>query len=79
MLRMRLNRRQTLSGGIATLICFVLPDIAARPEVGRLTGRGNTANLKLIVQLKPDLIVDVGSMTDTYISLADRVQSQTGS
>ena len=62
---MRLNRRQTLSGGIATLICFVLPDIAARPEVGRLTGRGNTANLKLIVQLKPDLIVDVGSMTDT--------------
>jgi hypothetical protein len=62
---MRLNRRQTLSGGIATLICFVLPDIAARPEVGRLTGRGNTANLKLIVQLKPDLIVDVGRMTDT--------------
>jgi iron complex transport system substrate-binding protein len=53
MLRMRLNCRQTLSGGIATL--------------------------ELIVQLKPDLIVDVGSMTDTYISLADRVQSQTGS
>jgi iron complex transport system substrate-binding protein len=53
MLRTRLNRRQTLSGGIA--------------------------NLKLIVQLKPALIVDVGSMTDTYISLADRVQSQTGS
>ena len=26
---------------------------------------------------KPDLIVDFGSISDTYISLADRVQSQT--
>lgn len=57
---------------------FLLPDIAARPEVGRLTGRGNTANLESIVKLRPDLIVDVGSVTDTYISLAERVQSQTG-
>src|SRR5262245_30193236 len=57
---------------------FILPDVAARPEVGRLTGRGNTANLELILKLKPDLIVDVGSITDTYISLADRVQNQTG-
>src|SRR5262245_26112812 len=57
---------------------FILPDVAARPEVDRLTGRGSTANLELIVKLKPDLIVDVGSITDTYISLADRVQSQTG-
>src|SRR5262245_51060371 len=62
---------------------FILPDVAARPEVGRLTalpadvtdeaataagaagrggggdragGRGSTANLELIVKLKPDLI-----------------------
>jgi iron complex transport system substrate-binding protein len=57
---------------------FLLPEIASRPEVGRLTGRGNTANLEVIIKLKPDLIVDVGSVTDTYVSLADRVQSQTG-
>jgi len=134
---MRLSRRQTLSGGIATLFgrpalaevgkiidhagrsvpipptvarvlpagppasillytatpdlligwsralrreerAFLLPDVAARPEVGRLTGRGNTANLELVLKFKPDLIVDVGSITDTYISLADRVQEQTG-
>ena len=25
---------------------FMLPDVCARPEVGRLTGRGNTANRK---------------------------------
>ena len=28
-------------------------------------------------ELKPDLILDVGTISDTYKSLADRVQSQT--
>jgi iron complex transport system substrate-binding protein len=49
-----------------------------KPEVGRLTGRGNTANLEVLLKLKPDLILDVGTINDTYISLADRVQEQTG-
>src|SRR3984893_18833246 len=49
-----------------------------RPEVGRITGRGNTANLEVVLALKPDLILDVGSVNPTYISLADRVQQQTG-
>lgn len=57
---------------------FLLPDIGARPEVGRLTGRGNTANLEVVLALKPDLILDVGSVAQTYVSLADRVQKQTG-
>jgi iron complex transport system substrate-binding protein len=57
---------------------FLLPDIGSRPEVGRLTGRGNTANLEAVLALKPDLILDVGTLTDTYVSLADRVQQQTG-
>jgi iron complex transport system substrate-binding protein len=57
---------------------FLLPDVASRPEVGRLTGRGNTANLEVVLALKPDLILDVGSINATYISLADRVQEQTG-
>ena len=48
------------------------------PEIGRLTGRGGTANLEVIMAAKPDLIVDFGSVSDTYISLADRVQNQTG-
>ena len=39
----------------------MLPDICRRPEVGRLTGRGNTANLEIVMALKPDLILDVGS------------------
>src|ERR1700732_389206 len=57
---------------------FLLPEIGARPEVGRLTGRGDTANLEVVLQLKPDLILDVGSTNATYVSLAERVQGQTG-
>ena len=51
---------------------------AELPELGRLTGRGNSANVEVVLQAKPDLIVDVGSTSETYASLADRVQSQTG-
>jgi iron complex transport system substrate-binding protein len=57
---------------------FLLPDVCARPEVGRLTGRGNTANLESVLSLKPDLILDVGSAAPTFVSLAARVQEQTG-
>jgi iron complex transport system substrate-binding protein len=48
------------------------------PVVGRLTGRGNTANLETVVGAKPDLILDFGTLSETYISLADRTQEQTG-
>jgi iron complex transport system substrate-binding protein len=57
---------------------FLLPDVGNRPEVGRITGRGNTANLEVVLALKPDLILDIGSVNPTYVSLADRVQQQTG-
>src|SRR5262249_41664417 len=57
---------------------FLLPDVGSRPEVGRITGRGNTANLEVVLALKPDLILDIGSINATYTSLADRVQEQTG-
>jgi len=57
---------------------YMLPEICARPEVGRITGRGNTANLETVLAQKPDLILDVGSTSATFVSLADRVQEQTG-
>jgi iron complex transport system substrate-binding protein len=56
---------------------YMLPDICTRPEVGRITGRGNTANLETVLASKPDLILDVGSTNATFVSLADRVQEQT--
>jgi iron complex transport system substrate-binding protein len=54
---------------------FLPARYAELPEVGRLTGRGNTVNL--VVRLMPDLVLDVGDTTATYVSLADRVQEQT--
>ena len=56
---------------------FLLSDVGGRPEVGRITGRGNTANLEVVLALKPDLILDIGSVNATYVSLADRVTEQT--
>jgi iron complex transport system substrate-binding protein len=57
---------------------YLSPAVRNLPEVGRLTGRGGTANLEAVINAKPDVIVDFGSVNPTYVSLADRVQSQTG-
>jgi iron complex transport system substrate-binding protein len=56
-----------------------IPDrYADLPTLGRLTGRGNTANVEVVLAAKPDVIIDYGSINPTYVSLADRVQEQTG-
>jgi iron complex transport system substrate-binding protein len=57
---------------------FVPERYANLPELGRLTGRGNTANVEVVLKHRPDVIVDAGSVAETYSSLADRVQEQTG-
>jgi iron complex transport system substrate-binding protein len=56
---------------------FLPARYADLPELGRLTGRGNTVNLENVVRLTPDLVLDVGDTSPTYVSLADRVQEQT--
>jgi iron complex transport system substrate-binding protein len=56
---------------------FLPARYAELPEIGRLTGRGNTVNLENVVRLEPDLVLDVGNTTATYVSLADQVQEQT--
>ena len=57
---------------------FMLPRDAELPALGRLTGRGNTANVEVVLKARPDIIFDYGSLKRTYVSLADRVQEQTG-
>jgi iron complex transport system substrate-binding protein len=57
---------------------YIAPEYRDLPEVGWLTGRGDTVNLEVLLQSKPDLIFDFGSVRDTYVSLAERVQAQTG-
>ncbi len=56
---------------------FLPERYAQLPELGRLTGRGNTANVEVVLKAKTDLIVDVGSTGETYASLATQVQQQT--
>ena len=48
------------------------------PGLGRLTGRGNTVNLEVVVKAKPDVVIDLGYVSGTFVSLADNVQQQTG-
>jgi len=57
---------------------FLLPAVRDRPELGRLTGRGDTANIEIVLKAKPDAIIDFGSVSPTFASLAERVQAQTG-
>jgi iron complex transport system substrate-binding protein len=57
---------------------YLLPAVRGLPELGRLTGRGDTLNLERLIAEKPDLVIDFGTINDTYRSLADRIQSQTG-
>jgi iron complex transport system substrate-binding protein len=57
---------------------FMAEKYARLPELGRLTGRGNTANVEVLLRARPDLVVDVGATAPVFASLADRVQQQTG-
>ena len=57
---------------------YLPPRFAELPTLGRLTGRGNTASVEVVLAARPDIILDYGSLAPTYVSLADRVQQQTG-
>jgi iron complex transport system substrate-binding protein len=51
---------------------------ARLPELGRLTGRGDTANVEVVLQARTDLIVDVGGTGPSLAALAQSVQGRTG-
>jgi iron complex transport system substrate-binding protein len=51
---------------------------ARLPELGRLTGRGDTANVEVVLRAKTDLIVDIGSTAPSLAALAESVQERTG-
>ncbi len=52
------------------------PDAARLPQVPRLTGRDDVT--EKIVSLKPDLILDYGTIAPRYIDLAKATQERTG-
>jgi iron complex transport system substrate-binding protein len=57
---------------------FFAERYAKLPELGRLTGRGDTANVEVVLKAKTDLIVDVGSTGPSLQALAASVQQRTG-
>jgi iron complex transport system substrate-binding protein len=56
---------------------FLLPEIAARPQIARLTGRGGV-NIEALKSSTPDIIVDIGTVSAEYKSLAEKVQQDSG-
>ena len=57
---------------------LLMPAARDLPEFGRLTGRGDTANIEVVLKARPDVVFDFGSVSATYESLARRVEEQTG-
>ena len=57
---------------------FLTEQAQKLPVLGRLTGKDGEANIEAIRKVKPDMIIDVGTVNPTYTSLADKVQAQTG-
>ena len=57
---------------------YLLPSTHDLPELGRLTGKGGSLNLEVLLAAKPDLIVDFGTVNPTYIDLANNITEQTG-
>lgn len=48
------------------------------PSTGRIANRASTFPMEKLVALKPDMIIDLGNVSDVYISTAERVYQQTG-
>jgi iron complex transport system substrate-binding protein len=57
---------------------YISARYAELPTLGRLTGRGNTASVEAVLATRPDIILDYGTINPTYVSLAERIQKQTG-
>ena len=62
----------------AEALSWLPPSLRELPVLGRLSGRGSTIPLEKLLALKPDLIVDAGTVDATYLSMAERVHRQTG-
>lgn len=56
---------------------FLMPSVRALPTVGRLTGKGGTISAQAVMDAKPDIILDAGTVDPSYKALADKVQAET--
>jgi iron complex transport system substrate-binding protein len=58
-------------------LAFLTPAARELPEIGVLV-RDGTVNSASIAELKPDLIVDYGSLAPGFVAAATRLQAETG-
>jgi iron complex transport system substrate-binding protein len=56
---------------------YLLPRFDGLPVVGKLSGAGPRPDLTLLGQIRPDLVLDYGSLSPAYRALADRVERET--
>ena len=57
---------------------FLTPEARALPEVGPLVLRGGEVNETLLREIKPDLVVDYGSLAPGYVEAAKQMQEKIG-
>lgn len=57
---------------------LLLPAAGLLPTLPRLTGKGDSKDLTLLQASGPDIIIDVGTVDNDHIALAERVQQQSG-
>lgn len=57
---------------------FIAPAWRNLPHLGRLAGAGSSMPLEQLLAMKPDLIIDAGTVDATYLSQAERVWRLTG-
>ncbi len=57
---------------------FLAVPLRDLPVSGRLTGKEGSADAETVRKVKPDLILDIGTVDAEYAELADRIQKQTG-
>lgn len=55
---------------------FLAAPVRDLPEIGRLTGRGDTVSLERLLAAKPDLVLDFGSTTRITRGVSERAIEQ---
>lgn len=53
-------------------------EVGSLPSTGRIANRASTFPFEKLVALKPNMVIDLGNTSETYISTAERVYRQTG-
>ncbi|NLX90894.1 MAG: ABC transporter substrate-binding protein [Firmicutes bacterium] len=57
---------------------FIPEEYANLPVLGRWAGADVTGNVEEILKLAPDIMINVGSITQEWVDLTDQIQEQTG-